>query len=420
MASRLGDKKIGEDPSLGSVAEAGTFNIQSINGKLYWVAPLTHRSIFKWAGNLDGTNGYIVVSATNAQDVQLVQKDKDSKPIKIVYQPQAFFNQDLHRHIYSNGYKNVGLTDFTFEIDDNGKPYWVVTTYKKTIGTSGDEASGVLTVDVSSGEIKEYSIKDAPKWIDRIQPEDLILSQIKKEGTLKNGFVNSIFGQKNVLKPSSSDLQLVYSDDGQSYWYTGITSAGSDDSTTGFMLVNTRTKEAKYYKQPGATEDASRNSLAGKYPEKDYTVSSAVMYNVSGVPTYFATLKDGGGLAKMVGFVSVEDYTIVGVAENKEEALREYRNALSSKGNKVDIKEDASLTTIEGTVTRLSPDIKGGQTFYYFNLDNNLDKAYVLTSSTSKEIPLTREGDRVKVSFVETNKNILDVSKFDNLNSNLE
>ena len=144
------------------------------------------------------------------------------------------------------------------------------------------------------------------------------------------------------------------------------------------------------------------------------------MYNVAGVPTYITTLKDSGGLAKMVGFVSVEDYTLIGVSENKEEALREYRNALNSNGNKVDINDKENVVEIEGLVTRLSQDIKNGATFYYISMDNNLDKAYVLTSSISKEIPLTREGDRVKVTVSETDKNILDVIKFDNLNSNLE
>ena len=60
----------------------------------------------------------------------------------------------------------------------------------------------------------------------------------------------------------------MYGDDGKSYWYTGITSAGADDSTIGFMLVDTRTKEAKLYRQLGATETAAMVSATGKVQEK--------------------------------------------------------------------------------------------------------------------------------------------------------
>ena len=123
MAMRLGDKKIGEDPALGSVAKLGQFHIQNVNGELYWVAPLVHRDIIKWITSLDGTDGYVMVSASNPQDVRLVQ-EIDKKPVKIVYQPEAYFLQDLHRHMYLKGIVNAGMTDFTFEIDDDGNPYW--------------------------------------------------------------------------------------------------------------------------------------------------------------------------------------------------------------------------------------------------------------------------------------------------------
>ncbi|MEG0952025.1 MAG: hypothetical protein RSE96_08880, partial [Niameybacter sp.] len=62
-AIRLGDKKIGEVPALGSISKLGEFHIQQVNGSLYWVAPLVHRDTIKWLTNLEGTTGYIMVSA---------------------------------------------------------------------------------------------------------------------------------------------------------------------------------------------------------------------------------------------------------------------------------------------------------------------------------------------------------------------
>jgi hypothetical protein len=33
--------------------------------------------------------------------------------------------------LYASGYAFVGLADFSFEIDDEGTPFWVVTKYEK-------------------------------------------------------------------------------------------------------------------------------------------------------------------------------------------------------------------------------------------------------------------------------------------------
>src|SRR3712207_7443985 len=57
---------------------------------------------------------------------------------------------------------NVGMTDFTLEIDDKGKPYWIVTLYENAVGYEGKNAIGIATVDTQSGEVKSYDIKDAP------------------------------------------------------------------------------------------------------------------------------------------------------------------------------------------------------------------------------------------------------------------
>ncbi|MGG7060583.1 cell shape-determining protein, partial [Clostridium tertium] len=135
---------------------------------------------------------------------------------------------------------------------------------------------------------------------------------------------------------------LVYGNDNKAYWYTGITSSGGDESTIGFMLVDTRTKEAKLYKQPGATETAAMRSAEGKVQEKNYEATFPVMYNILGKPTYVSSLKDKAGLVKMVSFVSVEDFSVLGLGETKEEALRNYREALASKGNNIKIENDTT------------------------------------------------------------------------------
>ncbi|MDO7205712.1 hypothetical protein Q5M85_18020 [Paraclostridium bifermentans] len=45
--------------------------------------------------------------------------------------------------MYLKGYTNVGMTDFTLEIDDKGKPYWVVSLYENAVGYGGQNAIGI-------------------------------------------------------------------------------------------------------------------------------------------------------------------------------------------------------------------------------------------------------------------------------------
>ena len=417
MAMKLGDKKLGEIPAIGSVSKVGEYSIQSVKGELYWIAPLVHRDIVKWITNLDGTDGYIMVSATNPQDVRLVQS-LDGKPLKIVYQEEAYFLQDLKRHIYLSGVVNYGMTEFNFEIDDNGRPYWVVSLYDHQIGFGGANAVGTAIIDAQTGKVNVYSIKDTPSWVDRIQPEEFVVQQINDWGLYVNGFLNSVITEEGVLLPSQG-TSLVYGNDGRSYWYTGITSSGSDESTVGFMLVDSRTKEAKLYMQTGATETAAMSSAEGKVQEKDYEATFPVMYNILGKPTYVSALKDKAGLVKMVAFISVEDYSLIGLGESKEEAYKNYKDALESDGNEITIDKSEDLITAQGIVQRINQDIKNGNAIYYITLMDN-DIIYTATSKVSDELPLTMVGDKVSIEFIKSDAEIISMSEFNNLNLGTE
>ncbi len=416
IAYRVGDKVLGTKPSLGSQTKLGTFNIQKVKGKLYWVAPLLHSGFFKWRKNRQGTPGYVMVSATNERDVRLVQK-VNGKPLHIKYQKNAFFSDYLPRYIYFNGFMSKAFTDFTFEIDDDGNPFWVVTKYVKKVGFGGNDAVGVIVVDAGTGEIKEYSIEDAPKWIDRIQPENFIVEQLNDWGEYVKGFWN--FSNEDKLT-TTKGISLVYGVNNRAYWYTGLTSVGSDEGTVGFVLVDTRTKETTWYKQIGATEQAARRSAEGKVQEKGYDATFPITYNINGIPTYVMSLKDNAGLIKMIAMVSVEDYTIVGVGNNIKEALRAYKNALHSKGNAVAPNRFSESYSVKSVVMRLSKDIRNGNSFYYIMLKNPDNKIFVGSSLISNEITITQVGDSVKITYDEDENELVDISRFDNLNIKLQ
>ncbi len=409
LANLLGDKVLGAQPALGSQVRLGTFNIQKVGSELYWVAPLLHSGFFKWNKNSDGTPGYVMVNATNERDVRLVDNIKGKK-IRIKYQPEAYFFSNLERHIYFSGYFNCGLADYSFEIDDEGHPYWVVTKYEKKVGFSGDDAVGVVVVDTETGAVKEYSIADAPAWIDRIQPANFIEKQLKDWGEYVNGYWN--FSNENKLQ-ITEDVSLVYGDDNRAYWYTGLTSVGSDEATVGFVLVDTRTKKAVWYRQSGATEYAAKNSAVGKIQEKRYSASTPIPYNINGIPTYVMTLKDDGGLVKMFAMVAIEDYTIVGVGNTMRETLMAYKSAMNMTGNKLNVKNANQKMSLKTVITRISNDVKNGNSFYYFTVKDNKN-IFIGSSQVSNEIPVSVVGDSVEINFDSDMQGVLDVSGFKN------
>jgi len=410
LAYNLGDKVLGAQSGLGSQVTLGEFTIQKVNDQLYWVAPLLHSGFFKWNKNTSGTPGYVMVNATNERDVKLVQQ-VGGKAIRIKYQSAAFFGDNLYRHIYMHGHFTEGLTDFTFEIDDKGIPYWVVTKYKKKVGFYGSDAVSVLVVNAADGKIVEYAMHNVPAWIDRIQPEKFIEEQLNDWGEFVHGYWN--FSNENKLKITEG-LTLVYGEDNKSYWYTGLTSVGADESTVGFVLVDTRTKKAIWYKQSGATESAAQNSAMGKVQEKGYTATIPTPYNINNIPTYVMTLKDNAGLVKMYAMVAIEDYTIVGVGNTLMETLMAYRNAFNTNGNRLNTQSLSKKISKKGVVARMNSDVKNGNSYYYFTMEGE-NKIFVGTTQISNDFPLTNAKDSIEIMYENDDEKLIGVASFSNL-----
>jgi hypothetical protein len=409
LAYLVGEKVLGSQPALGSQVELGEFIIQEVNNKLVWVAPLEHSGFFKWLRNSEGTPGYVIVSVTNERDVKMVQTFQN-KAIKIKFQQNAYFGDNLQRHIYFNGFSTIGLADYSFEIDDTGKPYWVVTTYNKSVGFGGSNANGVLIVDAQSGDIQHFELNKVPAWVDRVQPSKFILSQLEEWGKYVHGYWN--FSNEDKLQPTEGMI-LVYGKNDKSYWYTGLTSVGKDESTVGFVLVDTRTKETTFYKQSGATEFAAQQSAEGKVQEKGYYATSPIPYNINNIPTYVMSLKDNSGLVKMYAMVGINDYTIVGVGNTLRETLTSFKNNFNAAGNKLNITTPSAKKEFISTIVRLQNEVKNGNSFYYFTLKDS-PKIFVGSSNISQHLPISQVGDKVKITFDEDPEQITDISTFEN------
>ena len=388
LASKLADKKLGERPSLGSQVYLGEPTIQKVDDKLVWAVPLQHSGFFKWLTNMEGTPGYIVVSATNPNDVEYVEDHL----IKI--QPNCYLLHDLSRYARFNGALFQGITDYSFELDDNGQPYWVVSTYKNRRGFALPEATGAIIINAESGEINRYGIADLPEWVDRIQPEDFVMNQINNQGE----YVHGIFNFANKDKFQTSEGEMIIYNNGRCYLFTGLTSVGRDESAIGFMMVDMVTKESIRYQISGATEWSAQKSAEGKVQNLRYEASFPLILNVDGVPTYFMTLKDAEGLIKQYAFVSVENYSIVGTGETVRAANNDYVQNLRSSGSNVSVGLGEQQTK-SGLVDRIASEFDGTQTVYRLTLQGQGGVIYEVQASVSDQLALTQPGDRVELKY---------------------
>jgi hypothetical protein len=437
LARRLGEKRLGEDAGLGSRVELGVMNIQVINGtfmvrdqsgqmtrvtfrnELVWAGPLNHKSMFKQMSN-GSTPGFVLVSATDQSRVFMVTTDAEGNALQLRYLLGGYFGNYVPRHLYNNGYMFEGLDDYSFEIGDDGRPYWVATKFVKRVGFGGRDAVAVVTVDAQTGAIREHSIADAPAWIDRIQPESFVTDQLNDWGAYVHGWWNAVFSGLDVVR-TTPGMSLVYGSDGRSYWYTGITSAGSDQGTVGFVLVDTRTKQVSWYRVAGANEAAAASSAANApgVREAGYQPSAPILYNVGGLPTYFATLRGSDGLPKMFAFISVTDYTVVGVGTTPAQALRNYQIALGNRrGVEVDSLVDRKV--VEARVIGVTTEVVDGDTFYYLRLDGHAGQEFYATSQGNRlELKWTQVGDTVRLVFDEGTARSINILAFDNLRVDL-
>lgn len=412
LAKNLADKKLGAETGLGSQYHVGQMNLISVDGQLVWVGPLEPNDMIKWFTTGKSIPGYIVVSATDPNNVQLVQ-EINGQPLDIQYTEGSYFFHKIQRHVYVNGAAAYGLTDFSFELDDEGNPYYVVTQYKKEINYfGGNDVSGIFVVDAQTGETTFYEPEAAPEWVDRVYPKEMVNQQLQYYGLYVNGYLNSVFAQKDVIQPTGEGAYLYYGDD--CYFYVGMTSVAADNSTVGFMLVNTRTKETTFYPLSGATETAAMSSAEGVVQDLGYTATYPIIINLNGAPTYFMTLKDASGLVKQYAFVNVENYSIVGTGTTISAAQSTYLNNLYQQGGSLN---DTGTEKVTQTVTidRISSEINNGVTTYYFTTTNS-ETIYTVPANMSSELPLTISGDQVEVTYFESTSETINIDSFDNKN----
>jgi len=390
-ARQLGDRTMGVmEQYLSQYEVDGEYNLISYKDKYYRISPMLYGGFFKYGNSkYNGIPGYVLVDI-NTQEAKLVELDK---PIK--YSPSAHYGDLLKRHLRKR-YPSYIFGKEQFEIDDEGTPFYIVPVERSTAGLFGARiVDRVILVNAITGETTEKFIEDIPTWVDHVFSVEYLMERVDWYYSYTNGYWNASMAKRDVRKTSYSfdkkQYYFIAKEDGI-YLYTGITSAGKDESNIGFILANVRTGEVKYYSNPGAEESSAQASAEGVVQQFGYTAGPVMLVNIDGIETYFMTLKDNQALVKKVAMVNKNNYTIAVVEDTVEEAVNSYRVRFSSEVK-------AETTEGIGIVSELYTAIKDGFTNYYFKLEGD-NKLYVSSIVNNEHQVIMRCGDTVVIEYV--------------------
>mgnify|MGYP000697678130 FL=1 len=375
------------------------------------VSPLNYADVFKWWSNHNtGIPAYVIVNMST-QDTQIVRLEDP-----IYYSDSDPFFNNVDRHVQlSHPFYIFG--EKSFEIDDNGKPYWIYPVIDYTVGLFGGETvSRVVLCDASTGECQDLAIDEVPQWVDRAYPADLLIQQYNWSGALSGGWINSWLGQSGVKQTTpGSDGQLGYNyiaKDDDVWVYSGVTSATADNSIIGFVLINQRTAESKFYPVAGATEESAMSSAEGQVQNLKYEATFPLLINVDNQPTYFMALKDNAGLVKKYAMIDIQRYQNVAVGDTLEETEKSYKKLLRANGVSTDDdsgKATKTNGTATGTISLISPVVLDGNSHYYVMLNGD-GTLYDCPVANVVDIVRFKEGDSVTLTVSGDNGDVATVS----------
>ena len=390
-AEYLGDRQMGTLSDMVSQFEYSNDSTQiNYQGRPVRVAPIAYADLIKWFTNRgEGLPAYVLVDMVT-QEATVVRLPEGQG---MKYSFSEPLNRNILRHLRFQ-YPTMMFDTPQFEIDEEGSPWWIAPRVVKTIGLfGGTDIDGAVLCNAITGESQYYAKDEVPTWVDNVYTPELIMQQYDYHGTLVNGFINSILGQRDVTITTEGYNYIALNDD--VYVYTGITSANADQSNLGFLLSNQRTKETKYYDAPGATEYAAMSSAMGVVQDLGYQATFPLLLNISGEPTYFIPLKDQANLVKSYAMVNVARYDIVATADTVTACEQEYIRLLSDRG--ITQEEDLPQTEASGTVAEIRSAVLEGNTYFFIRLEGE-EAFYALSAADNPMAVILNVGDRVTIT----------------------
>lgn len=396
-AELLGDRKMGSMVDMVSQFEVDELYSQiNYQDRPVRVSPLKYASLIKWFTNQsEGIPAYIKIDMAT-QNTELVKLDEGMK-----YTTSDHFNRDIYRHLRFK-YPTYIFNDLSFEVDEEGVPYWICPVKKFNIGLFGGETIGrVVLCNAITGETQDYAIEDAPQWIDRAYSADLLIQLYDYYGTLKHGFFNSVLGQKDCLHTTDGYNYLAINDD---VWvYTGVTSITGDQSNVGFVLMNQRTMETRFYEVEGATEASAMSSAEGQVQNLHYVATFPLLLNISGEPTYFIALKDDAGLVKKYAMVNVQKYQIVAIGDTVSQCEENYNTLMYENGIKQTPEDTRDVKSVTARITKIAQGVVDGNSHYYIMVEGS-DEIFDIPVVDFIDIIRYDVGDEVTIEYKEGQK----------------
>jgi hypothetical protein len=403
-ANNLTNRKLGELSDLVSQFTVSNISAQiNYKGRPVRVTYLNYDNFFKWLSNRGkGIPAYMVVDMVT-QNVEVVRLENGIK-----YSPSELFNRDLQRHLRFL-YPTFIFGDINFEIDEDGTPWWVASVVKRTIGLfGGTDIKGAVLVNAETGEAQYYEAAEVPTWVDRVYSAALIIEQYDYYGHYRNGFWNYTFSQNGCTETTDGYNYIAMNDD--VWMYTGITSVSDDRGNIGFILVNQRTKQARYYSSAGAEEFSAMSSAEGAVQQYSYVATFPLLLNISDQPTYFMALKDGAGLVKMYAMVNVQQYQIVAIGSTVEECQKQYHNLMITNkiidGSPPQPQPD-TLKELKGRIEEIRSAAIDGNTWFYIRLKGS-DIWFTISAKVYPKAVIMNIGDTVTLSYIPSDSEIIE------------
>ena len=393
-ANVLANRKLGELSELVSQFEVYSDSFQiNYQNRPVRVTYLNYGDFFKWWNNQKaGIPAYMVIDMVT-QEVTVQRLEQG-----IRYSPSEYFFRDIDRYLRFK-YPTKMFTDVNFEVNEEGEPYWVATVVTKKVGLfGGEDAIGAVLVNAVTGESTYYDVADVPQWVDRVYTAELILQQYNYYGLYQGGFWNSLFGQSGCTEATSYYNYIAQDDD---VWlYTGITSVTGDRGNIGFILVNQRTKDARYYPCAGAEESSAMASAMGAVQQYEYQATSPLLLNIGGQPTYFMALKDASQLVKMYAMVNVQQYNVVATGTSVSSCIESYEQLLAENGISIEGGTAPATSEVSGVVEDIRSSVINGNSVYYIKLEGG-DVYYTVSAADSPVAAILNVGDRVALNAPE-------------------
>ncbi|WP_449132850.1 Tat pathway signal sequence [Senegalimassilia anaerobia] len=399
-AALLGNRAMGNIPEYVSQFEiAGTYSQINYQGTPVRVSPLGYADLFKWLTNrAQGIPAYALVDMTT-QDAQIVKLGDRA----IFYSRSEPLARNIDRYVQLK-YPFYMFDEKSFEIDEDGQPWWVCPVQTRTIGLfGGTTIERVVMVNATTGECTDLAIDDVPQWVDRAYPAELLIQQYNWSGKYQDGWLNSWLGQKNVVQTTpGTDGNVGYNyiaKDDDVWVYTGVTSATADNSIVGFVLVNQRTAESHYYPVAGATEESAMQSAEGAVQNLRYSATFPILINVSEQPTYFMALKDNAGTVKKFAMVDIQHYQNVATGDTVAETQKSYQAMLATSGTLSGDAAEANMQEQTGAIRSMTQAVLDGNSHFYVTLEG-VEGIYDFALPAQLGIVGYREGDTITFKYI--------------------